>query len=160
MVRRLASMIRGFGDPLAATYARSYLVHKAIDLTPTHAHSLVMEPVYDSITVFERQLSFAAGGPTTLKGLSHIKGDVSLRACAATPCRRRASPPLRERPPLSPLPPVASAQVSPADYFGTYQPALEWLMQSLAEYHPTQETLIALVKRYREKCKVPGHDRT
>ena len=29
VLRRMVQMVRGFGDPLAATYARSYLVHKA-----------------------------------------------------------------------------------------------------------------------------------
>ena len=117
IVQRLARMIRGFGDPLAATYARSYLVHKAIDLTPSHANSLVQEPVLDTLTLFERQLAFAPDSGA-LVGLHHIKAEVSV-----------------------------------ADYFGTYQPALEWLLQTMVEYHPTQETLVFLIRRYREQCK-------
>ena len=121
IVQRLARMIRGFGDPLAATYARSYLVHKAIDLTPSHAHMLVKEPVLDTLTVFERQLAFAADDKegATVRGLHNVK-DTNLTT---------------------------------TQYFGTFQPALEWLLNSLAEYHPTQATLVALIKKYREQCK-------
>ena len=118
VVERLSRAIRGFGDPLAATYARSYLVHKAIDLTPLHAHSLVHGPVLDTITVFEKQLMADQEGKGPIKGMQHVK-----------------------------------ASVTPAEYFGTFRPALEWLLQSLAEYHPTQETFVQLVKVYRQRCK-------
>ena len=118
IVERLSRALRGFGDPLAATYARSYLVHKAIDLTPHRAYDLVKGPVDDTIRVFELQLKLAADGSGALAGLHHVK-----------------------------------AQVTPAEYFATFQPALEWLLQSLAEYHPTQETLVELVKTYRAKSK-------
>ena len=118
IVERLSRAIRGFGDPLAATYARSYLVHKAIDLTPLHAHDLVKGPVLDTINVFERQLMLDADGTGQLVGLHHVK-----------------------------------ATVTPMQYFDTFRPALEWLLQSLAEYHPTQETFVMLVKAYRQKSK-------
>ncbi len=120
IVQRLARMIRGFGDPLAATYARSYLVHKAIDLTPSHAYLLVKEPVLDTLTVFERQLAFAPDDAEGkhVRGLHHVKMEITT-----------------------------------SEYFGTFQPALEWLLNSLAEYHPTQATLVALIKKYREQCK-------
>jgi hypothetical protein len=45
------------------------------------------------------------------------------------------------------------SSVTPSQYFSTFQPALEWLLQSLCEYHPTQEMLITLVKAYRQKSK-------
>ena len=118
IVERLSKAIRGFGDPLAATYARSYLVHKAIDLTPLQAHSLVKGPVFDTITIFERQLQFDPEGKGPLLGLHHVK-----------------------------------SSITPQEYFGTFRPALEWLLQSLAEYHPTQETFVMLVKIYRQQCK-------
>ena len=118
IVERLARSIRGFGDPLAATYARSYLVHKAIDLTPIQAPGLVFSPVMDTFITFERQLSLEANRTGVLKGMSHVK-----------------------------------AQITPFEYFGTFQPALEWMLQSLAVYHPTQEMLITLVKAYRQRCK-------
>ena len=119
IVERLARAIRGFGDPLAATYARSYLVHKAIELTPLQAPELVHGPVMDTFFVFERQLQLEADGSGVLKGLHHVK-----------------------------------AAITPAAYFGTFQPALEWLLQSLAEFHPTQEMFISLVKAYRSRCKM------
>jgi hypothetical protein len=120
IVQRLARMIRGFGDPLAATYARSYLVHKAIDLTPSSAHLLVKEPVLDTFTIFQRQLAFSADAADgkLIRGLHNVKMEITT-----------------------------------TEYFGTFQPALEWLLNSLAEYHPTQATLVALIQRYREQCK-------
>ena len=116
IVERLAHAIRGFGDPLAATYARSYLVHKAIELLPLQAGDLVEGPVMDTVFVFEQQLQLDAGG--SLKCLGHVK-----------------------------------APLSPAEYLGTFLPALEWLLQSLAEYHPSQEMLVTLLKAYRTQSK-------
>ena len=57
VLRRMVQMVRGFGDPLAATYARSYLVHKAMQVAPHMTQQLVQEPLWDTFTVYKQQLA-------------------------------------------------------------------------------------------------------
>ena len=61
------AQVRGFGDPLAASYMRSYLVHKMYEVAPFAAAELVLTPLWDSLTVFEKQL--AADAPAVAKAV-------------------------------------------------------------------------------------------
>jgi len=71
-VRRLILTVRGMGEPLCATYARSYLVHKILQVMPCGAWGSpelikdVHEPLWDTFTVLKQQLASEA----FLKGIA------------------------------------------------------------------------------------------
>ena len=58
--------VRGMGEPLCATYARSYLVHKILQVMPYGAWGSaelikdVHEPLWDTFTVLKQQLASEA----------------------------------------------------------------------------------------------------
>ena len=55
--------VRGMGEPLCATYARSYLVHKILQVMPYGGWGSaelikdVHEPLWDTFTVLKQQLA-------------------------------------------------------------------------------------------------------
>ena len=61
--------VRGMGEPLCATYARSYLVHKILQVMPYGAWGSpelikdVHEPLWDTFTVLKQQLASEAPAP-------------------------------------------------------------------------------------------------
>eukprot|EP00908_Phaeocystis_cordata_P013604 Transcript_2467.p1 GENE.Transcript_2467~~Transcript_2467.p1 ORF type:complete len:958 (-),score=551.03 Transcript_2467:62-2863(-) len=65
-VRRMIQMVRGMGEPLCATYARSYLVHKILQVMPyagwgsTELVKDVHEPLWDTFYVLKQQLASEA----------------------------------------------------------------------------------------------------
>lgn len=71
-VRRMILTVRGMGEPLCATYARSYLVHKILQVMPYASWGGpelikdVHEPLWDTFTVLKQQLASEA----FLKGIA------------------------------------------------------------------------------------------
>jgi hypothetical protein len=61
--------VRGMGEPLCATYARSYLVHKILQVMPYGAWGSpelikdVHEPLWDTFTVLKQQLASEVPAP-------------------------------------------------------------------------------------------------
>ena len=86
-MRRLILTVRGMGEPLCATYARSYLVHKILQVMPYGAWGSpelikdVHEPLWDTFTVLKQQLASEARPALQ----PHALG-------AATPCTGSCNP--------------------------------------------------------------------
>ena len=79
--------VRGMGEPLCATYARSYLVHKILQVMPYGAWGSaelikdVHEPLWDTFTVLKQQLASEARPALQPHALE-----------AATPCTGGCNP--------------------------------------------------------------------
>ena len=152
--------VRGMGEPLCATYARSYLVHKILQVMPYGAWGSpelikdVHEPLWDTFTVLKQQLASEAR-----PALQPMRWGLQPRALgAATPCTQPTTPRVTQpaTPRTPPAPPRTSQaflkgiasrnNLSPSEYFTTLVPALEWLMQCAAEQDGREESLGQMVR--------------
>ena len=90
VLRRMVRMVRGFGDPLAATYARSYLVHKAMQVAPHMTQQLVQEPLWDTFTVYKQQLR-TKPSRRRWRRASRRRGRAVPQSSTSRPSSRRSS---------------------------------------------------------------------
>jgi len=123
-LQRLGKTIRGIGDPLAATYARAFLVTKAND----SAASFSSTPPPPGVLPASHNHALLEAFDDFMFTFKHLKSSHFVDVTA-----------------------VQKAKIALDEYIDLYSPAVQWMLQNIG-YRGSEELFFALIQQYRDYC--------